>query len=189
MAPRLTIRQHWMNVTPPSRTYDHYQSAAIKSWMVSSSRWPPLKEGGSDSNCIPTKWPCLSSHLDRSWRNPEQSRLQPESLKKRVDNNWQQTQAKTIEALRRQVEASTNATRDAQALFRPNPDQQQQHLRMPSPCTLPTITGGIISNTPFVQSFATPSAGLRTRELHGLGYYHVGSPNNNICRTHEGRVW
>jgi hypothetical protein len=88
----------------------------------------------------------------------------------------QQTQAQTIEALRRQVEASTNATRDAQALFRPNPDQQQQHLRMPPPSTLPTITGGIISNTPFVQPFATPSTGLRTRELHGPGYYHVGSP-------------
>ena len=57
-----------------------------------------------------------------------------------------------------------------------NQEQQQQHVRMPPPTTLPTLTGGIVSNTPFVQSFSTPSTGLRTRELHGPGYYHVGSP-------------
>ena len=35
----------------------------------------------------------------------------------------------------------------------------------------------VLSNTPFVQPFATSSTGLRTRELHGPGYYHVGSPS------------
>ena len=77
----------------------------------------------------------------------------------------QLVQNQTIESLRRQLETSNNATRDAQAL-----------LRMPPPTTLPTLTGGIVSNTPFVQPFSTPSTGLRTRELHGPGYYHVGSP-------------
>jgi hypothetical protein len=47
---------------------------------------------------------------------------------------------------------------------------------MPPPTSLPTVTGGNISSTPFVQPFSTPSTGLRTRELHGPGYYHVGSP-------------
>ena len=88
----------------------------------------------------------------------------------------QLAQSQTIEALRRQVETSNNASRDAQALLRMNQEQQQQHERMPPPTTLPTFTGGIVSNTPFVQPFSTPSTGLRTRELHGAGYYHVGSP-------------
>ena len=36
----------------------------------------------------------------------------------------------------------------------------------------------ILFNTPFVPSFSTPSTvtWLRTRELHGPAYYHVGSP-------------
>ena len=49
---------------------------------------------------------------------------------------------------------------------------------MPSPTNYPIGTGGVISNTPFVPSLSTPSTGLRTRELHGPGYYHVGSPAN-----------
>ena len=44
------------------------------------------------------------------------------------------------------------------------------------PSTYPTGTGGIISSTPLVQPFSTPSKGMRTRELHGPEYYHVGSP-------------
>ena len=39
-------------------------------------------------------------------------------------------------------------------------------------CHRPTVTG----NTPFVTPVATPSTGLRTRELHGPDYYHIGSP-------------
>ena len=77
----------------------------------------------------------------------------------------QLVQNQTIESLRRQLETSNNATRDAQAL-----------LRMPPPTTLPTLTGGIVGNTPFVPPFSTPATGLRTRKLHGPGYYHVGSP-------------
>ena len=87
--------------------------------------------------------------------------------------NEQLVQSQTIEALRRQVETSNNATRDAQALLMMNQEQQQKHVQMLPPTTLPNLTGGIVSNTPFVQPFSTPSTGLRTRES---GYYHVGSP-------------
>jgi len=97
-----------------------------------------------------------------------------QQLARMMDEQLAQTQ--TIEALRRQVETSNNAARDAQALLRMNQDQQQQ--QMPPPTSLPTLTGGNISSTLFVQPFSTPSTGLRTRELHGPGYYHVGSPAN-----------
>ena len=70
----------------------------------------------------------------------------------------QLVQSQAIEALRRQLETSNNATRDAQALLRMNQEQQQQHVRMPLPTTLPTLTGGIVSNTPFVQPFSTDYA-------------------------------
>ena len=82
----------------------------------------------------------------------------------------------TIEALRRQVETSNNAARDAQALLRATQEQQQQYLRMPPPSNLPAATAGNIGNTPFVPAVSTPSTGLRTMELHGPGYHHVGSP-------------
>ncbi len=88
----------------------------------------------------------------------------------------QLAQTQTIEALRRQVETRNNAARDVQALLRATQDQQQQYLRMPPPNNLPATTGGNIGNTPFVPPLSTPSTGLRTRELHGPGYYHVGSP-------------
>ena len=97
-----------------------------------------------------------------------------QQLTRMMDEQLAQNQ--TIEALRRQVETSNNATQDAQALLRMNQEQQQQHLQMPLPTTLPTLTGGIVSKAPFVQPFSTPSTGLRTTELHGAGYYHVGSP-------------
>ena len=44
--------------------------------------------------------------------------------------------------------------------------------------TLPVTTGGNIGSTPFVPPLSTPSTELRTRELHGPGYYHVGSPTD-----------
>ena len=107
-----------------------------------------------------------------------------EWLKKRVASNWQLAQTQTmdeqlaqtqpIEALRRQVETSNNAARDAQALLRAT--QEQQYLRMPPPSNLPTTAGGNIGNTPFVPPLSTASTGMRTRELHSPGYYHVGSP-------------
>ena len=55
----------------------------------------------------------------------------------------QLAQIQTMETLRRQVETSDNAVREAQALLRMNQDQQQQHLRMPPPSNLSTISGGI----------------------------------------------
>jgi hypothetical protein len=47
---------------------------------------------------------------------------------------------------------------------------------MPPPTNYPIGTSGVIGNTPFVSSLSTPSTGLRRRELHGPGYYHVESP-------------
>jgi hypothetical protein len=44
------------------------------------------------------------------------------------------------------------------------------------PSTYPSGTWDIISNTPFVPPFSTPSTRMRTRELQSPGYYHVGSP-------------
>ena len=88
----------------------------------------------------------------------------------------QLAQNQTIEALRRQVETSDIPARDAQALLRAHQEQQLQQSRMPPLTNYPIGTGGVISNTPFVLSLSTPSTGMRTRELHGPGYYHVGSP-------------
>ena len=87
----------------------------------------------------------------------------------------QLAQNQTIKNLRRQVETSNTAVRDAQSALRLIQDQQLQQQRMPPPTTYPTGTGGVISNTPFVPSFSTPSTGMRTRKLHGASYYHVGS--------------
>ena len=83
----------------------------------------------------------------------------------------QLTQNQTID-LRRQLETSNTAARDAQAVLR---SQQDQQNRMPPPINHPVATGGIITNTPFTNSLSTPSTGMRTRELHGPGYYHVGT--------------
>ncbi len=67
------------------------------------------------------------------------------------------------------------------ALLRAN---QEQHSRMPPPNTNPTGAGGVIGNTPFVQPLSTPSIGMRTRELHGPGYYHIGSPADQGYAEH-----
>ena len=91
-----------------------------------------------------------------------------------MDEQLAQTQ--TIEALRRQVETSNNAARDAQAPLHATQEQQQQYLHMPPSSNLPATTTGNIGNTPFVPPVSTPSTGLCTIELHGPGYYHVGSP-------------
>ena len=40
----------------------------------------------------------------------------------------------------------------------------------------PSGAGGVIRNTPLIPPVTTPSTGLRTRELHGPDYYHIGSP-------------
>jgi hypothetical protein len=79
----------------------------------------------------------------------EAGRLQ---LSRMMDEQLVQNQ--TIESLRRQLETSNTATRDAQALLRMNQEQQPQNGRMPPPTALPALTPGIISNTPFVPPFA-----------------------------------
>ena len=88
-----------------------------------------------------------------------------------MDEQLAQTQ--TIEALRCQVETSNNA---AQAQ-----EQQQQYLCMRPPSNLPATAGGNIGNTPFVPPLSTASTGMRTRELHSPGYYHVGSLADPGC--------
>jgi hypothetical protein len=78
-----------------------------------------------------------------------------QQLARMMDEQLAQTQ--TIEALRRQVETSNNAARDAQALLRATQEQQQQYSRMPPPSNLPTSAGGNIGNTPFIPPLSTPS--------------------------------
>ena len=85
----------------------------------------------------------------------------PQQLTRMMDEQLAQSQ--TIEALRRQVETSSNSARKAQALLRDNQDQQSQQSRMLPPTTYPSGTGGIISNTPFMPPFSTPSMGMCTR--------------------------
>jgi hypothetical protein len=120
----------------------------------------------------------LQQELDESRAATGQLRAAEEAgrqqLARMMDEQLAQNQ--TIEALRRQVETSNSAARDAQALLRANQDQQQQFLRMPPPINVPATGGGAISNTPFVPPPATPSTGFRTRDLHGPDYYHIGSP-------------
>jgi hypothetical protein len=91
-----------------------------------------------------------------------------QQLVRMMDEQLAQTQ--TIESLYRQVEASNNAARDSQALLGVNQEQQQQ-LRMLPPSNYPSGSGGVISCTPFLLPFPTPSTGIRTRELHGPGNY------------------
>ena len=65
-------------------------------------------------------------------------------------------QSQAIESLRRQLETSNNATRDAQALLRMNQEQQQQHVRMPPPTTLPTLTGVSLAILPLYNPSQLP---------------------------------
>ena len=95
----------------------------------------------------------------------------------------QLAQNQTIDTFRRQVESSNTLAQQAQALLRAN---QEQQSRMPPPDTNPSGAGGVIGNTPFMSPLSTPSTGLRTRELHGPGYYHIGSP---LCKTYACYVW
>ena len=85
----------------------------------------------------------------------------------------QLAQSQTIDSLRRQVESSSIALQQAQALLRAN---QEQQSRMPPLDNIPSGAGGVIRNTPLIPPVATPSTGFRTRELHGPDYYHIGSP-------------
>ena len=95
----------------------------------------------------------------------------------------QLAQNQTIDNLQRQVESSNTALQQAQALLRAN---QEQQSRMPPPNNHPSGAGGVIGKTPFVPPLSTPSTGLRTRELHGPDYYHIGSPADG---TYACYVW
>jgi hypothetical protein len=101
----------------------------------------------------------------------------------------QLTQSQTIEGLRRQVESSNTSAQQAQALLRANQEQQQ---RMPPPNTSSSSGArGAIGSTPLIQPVSTPSTGFRTRELHGPGYYHIGSPADQGYAEHmrAGMIW
>jgi multidrug efflux pump subunit AcrA (membrane-fusion protein) len=74
----------------------------------------------------------------------EAERLQ---LARLMDEQLAQNQ--TIDAVRRQVEASNNSAQQAQALLRSNQEQQLQNARMLSPTNYPSGQGGNIGNTPF----------------------------------------
>ena len=115
------------------------------------------------SNEISMSLVAIRQELDEARAVATTSRASEEAswqqLARMMDEQLAQTQ--TIEALRRQVETSNNAARDAQALLRATQDQQQQYLRMPPPSNLPATTGGNIGNTPFVAPLSTPSTGPR----------------------------
>jgi len=100
--------------------------------------------------------------------NVKRARLQ---LARMMDEQLAQNQ--TIDTRRRQLESSNNSAQQAQALLRAN---QEQHSRTPPPTTYPSGSEAVIGSTPFIPPLSTPSTGLRTRELHGPGYYHIGSP-------------
>jgi hypothetical protein len=93
----------------------------------------------------------------------------------------QLVQGQSIEALRRQVESSNTSAQQAQALLRAN---QEQQSRMLPPNTTSTGAGGAIGSTSLIQPLSTPSTGFRTRELHGPGYYHIGSPADQGYAEH-----
>ena len=115
----------------------------------------------------------LRRELEGSRAATAAARVSEEAGRKQLTRmmDEQLTQNRTIETLRRQVETSDNNARDSQALLRVHHEQQS---RMPPQTSYPVATGGVITNTPFVPSLSTPSIFLRTRELHGPGYYHVG---------------
>ena len=129
--------------------------------MVWSSPLAPFKRTRSD---IPTRRPCSLT----ARASEEAARLQ---LARMMDEQLAQNQ--TIDTRRRQLESSNNSAQQAQALLRAN---QEQHSRTPPPTTYPSGSEAVIGNTPFIPPLSTPSTGLRTRELHGPGYNHIGSP-------------
>ena len=118
----------------------------------------------------------LRHELEEAWAGEEAARLQ---ISRMMDEQLSQNQ--TIDSLRRQVESSNTALQQAQALLRAN---QKQQSRMPPPNNHPSGAGGVIGNTPFVPPLTTPSTGLRTRELHGPDYYHIGSPADQGYAEH-----
>ena len=173
---RMKIQELWNERNDRQRLFDGAESKP-RSSALEERNSAIAEESGPDSNFIPTRIPCPSSHSDRSSMKPEQLRLQPECWNGGAAVGTRDGGATGPDpALSRQVETSNNAARDAQALLRATQEHQQQYLRMPQPSNLPATTGGNIGNTPFVPPLSTPSTELRTRELHGPGYYHVGSP-------------
>jgi len=125
----------------------------------------------------------LRRELDEARANALTARASEEAARLQITRmmNEQLVQNQTIEALRRQVESSNTSAQQAQALLRANQEQQSQ---MSPPHTTPSGAGGVIGNTSFIQPLSTPSTGFRTREFHGPGYYHIGSPADQGYAEH-----
>ena len=96
------------------------------------------------SNEITTSLVTLRQELEESRAIATAARVSEEAGRQQLARmmDEQLAQIQTIEALRRQVETSNNAARDAKALLRANQDQQQQYLRMPPPSNFSTTAGG-----------------------------------------------
>ncbi len=80
------------------------------------------------------------------------------------------------------MEASNTSAQQAQALLRAN--QEQQSRMPPSKTSSSSGARGAIGSTPAVHPLSTPSTGFCTRELHGPGYYHIGSPADQGYAEH-----
>ncbi len=117
----------------------------------------------------------LRRELDEARTSALTARASEEAARLQITRmtDEQLAQNQTIDTLRRQLESSNTSAQQAQALLRAN---QEQQSRMPPPNTNPSEAGGVIGHSPYVPPVSTPSKGFRTRELHGPGYYHIGSP-------------
>jgi hypothetical protein len=124
----------------------------------------------------------LRRELEEARANALTARTSEEAARLQITRmmDEQLVKSQTIEGLRRQVESSNTLAQQAQALLHAN--QEQQSRMPPSNTSSSSGAGGAIGSTPLIQPLSTPSTGFRTRELHGPGYYHIGSPaNQNIC--------
>ena len=109
-----------------------------------------VKKGERDrlqlhSSAVSVEIGALRQELEESRAAMTSARVSEEAgrqqLARMMDDQLAQNQ--TIETLRRQVETSNTAVREAQAASRVNHDQQLQQHRMPTSTTFPTGTGGI----------------------------------------------
>jgi hypothetical protein len=126
----------------------------------------------------------LRRELEEARANALTSRTSEEAARLQITRmmDEQLSQSQTIEGLQRQVESSNTSAQQAQALLRAN---QEQQSRMPPPNTSSSSGArGAIGSNPRIQPLSTPSTGFRTSELHGPGYYHIGSPADQGYAEH-----
>ena len=116
----------------------------------------------------------------------EAGRLQ---LARMMDEQLVQNQ--TIESLRRQLETSNTATRDAQALLRMNQEQQPQNGRMPPTADCPSsFDSGCYqqySLCPTLRNSRNRTTDERIARSRLLSCGFTGRPR--LCRKYAGHVW